>query len=333
MDIKETSHNQSEEAAVPEVVERAPEPAVAGEVEIQPSRRRRKLLAAMLTILSVVICAFAYWKRAALLGLVDIVLPYSSAIAFVSLGVIGVRYKDKYAHPLAARAALTIMIVFGCLMGVNTYREQKAASVEEEKTADSISQLTNTVRANAGKTESSLKALDGDFTDFKDKVKPDELRSEMSDLRSTMDRVINPPKAKLLFSFEPLVNPPLEGRAIVPIRDVTLPLNQDGSVHVRFTTINNTDVVALGAQVSIEICRAYKFAKEPEGFTRIAGSPGTTRDHVYGDMPAAGCFPELSVDVIPPANAGRFDVEATYACKTCVVQHERVIGTVHILRR
>jgi hypothetical protein len=334
MNIIATPQNHTEEAGVPDIVEPSPEQEAAREVEVQPPRRSRKPPIAVCAIfLLVVIGGLAYWKRAALPGLFDLALPYSSAIAFVSLGVIGVRYKDKYAHPNAARAALGIMVTFGFLMGVNTYREKYAAKVEKKNTADAIDKLADTVTANAGKTENSLKVLDGNFTDLKNKVKPDEVRSEMSSLRSTMEKVINPLKAELLFSFEPIVNPPLKGRSLIPIRDVTLPVNPDGSVHVRFTTINNTDVIPLAVELAIEICRGCKFAKEPEGFRKVEGSADTMRNYFYGDMIAAAPFQDLIVDVIPPVNTSSFSVQVSYRCKTCVLDREGTIGTIHIRER
>src|SRR5690349_8207439 len=90
----------------------APAPEPAPDVEILlPRRNRNAWIAGALVI--VLLAAIAYWKRAALPALFDLVPPYSSAIAFVLLGIIGAFYKDKYRHTAAKWSAVTIMVVSG----------------------------------------------------------------------------------------------------------------------------------------------------------------------------------------------------------------------------
>ena len=53
-----------------------------------------------------------------------------------------------------------------------------------------------------------------------------------------MEKVLNPPKADLLFTFAPFPDPPRDGdRAITPVLQVTRPLKEDGSVEVRFSLV------------------------------------------------------------------------------------------------
>jgi hypothetical protein len=91
-------------------------------------------------------------------------------------------------------------------------------------------------------------------------------------------------------------------------------------------------VLAETLQVVLEVCRGCKFAKEPEGFTRISGSPETERNHIYGDAPAQGVVAELAADVIPPANTAAFNIRLRYRCKTCVLETSGTEGTIHIQR-
>lgn len=242
----------------------APAPEPAPEVEVPSPRRNRKAwIAGALFI--VFLAAVAYWNRAALPALFDLVPPYSSAIAFVLLGIIGAFYKDKYRHTAAKWSAVTIMVVFGFMMGVNTYKDRAARAQEK---IDRAKEKDENAKSSDGIIK-SVEKVSGELKDFKDKVKPDEIRGEMAGLKSTMDKVINPPRATMLFTLVPHPDPAVLGDPIIPVHDITLPLNPDGSVHVRFTFINNSNVLAETLQVVLEICRGCKFAKEPEGFTRI----------------------------------------------------------------
>ena len=302
-----------------------PEPAP--EVEVPPPRRNRKAWIAGALVI-VVLAAVAYWKRAALPALFDLVPPYSSAIAFVLLGIIGAFYKDKYRHTAAKWSAVTIMVVSGFLMGVNTYKDRAARAQEK---IDRAKEKDETAKTSEGIIK-SVDKVSGELKDFKDKVKPDEIRGEMAGLKSTMDKVINPPRATMLFTLVPYPDPAVLGDPIIPVRDIDLPLNPDGSVHVRFSFINNSNVVAETLQVVLEICRGCKFAKEPEGFTRIPGSRDTERNHIYGDAPARGAVADLAADVIPPANTAAFNIRLRYRCKTCVLEANGTEGMIHIQR-
>ena len=257
----------------------------------------------------------------------------------MAVGILSVRYKDKYAHPAAAWAVLVIFVLAGFLIALNTYRDRSAAKIEKKKTTETLEYLSKTVRelrqegtAAGDKTKQSLDKIAGDLGDFKEKVRPDELRNEMSGLRSTMQKVVSPPKAELLFSFAPVVEPPRDDRTIIPIREVTLPLQPDGSVQAHIMLINNTEVPADGTQVAVEICEGCKFTKEPAKFTRVEGSPDTMRNYNYGDVPAGGPFEALIIDITPPPNVAAFNIEVSHRCKTCVLQRKGNIGTVHIQR-
>jgi hypothetical protein len=272
--------------------------------------------------------ALGYWKPAALPTLVDLVLPYSSAIAFVLVGVIGAFYKDNYRRTAAKWSAVTIMVLFGFLMGVNTYRERAIRTQEQLARAKD--------KAESGKTsEGIIKSVDQvseKLKDFKDKVKPDEIRGEMAGLHSTMEKVLHPPRATMLFTFAPYLDLDALSDSVVPVRDITLPLGADGSVHFRFTFLNVSDVLAEAFQISLAICGGCRFAKEPEGFTHVPGSRETERNRLFGDAPARGGLTEFAADVIPPQGATSFGIRVRHRCKTCVLDVDGAAGTIHIQR-
>ena len=313
----------------PPIMENASTPEVAQELKFPPRDRARKPLFVAPCALAVAgLCGIGYWKRASLPATLDLIPPYSSAIAFVSLGIIGAFYKDKYRNHAAKWAAVIMMVVFGFLMGLNTYRDR---AVRAQEKADRAREKIE----NAKTSDSIIKSVDhisGELKDFKDKVKPDEIRSDMSGLRATMEKVLHPPQATLLFTFAPFNDAPVDGGPAIPVRDITLPIKPEGSVHVRLTFLNNTDVRAEGLQVSLDICTSCKFAKEPDGFTRVAGSRETERHHLYGDMPPRGAYAELALDIIPPPGVGAFDIKAVYRCKTCILEAAGTIGRIHLQR-
>jgi hypothetical protein len=222
----ETSQQHAGEAAQPLVgdvapplvpgpapvnLQAAPAPEPTSEVEGPPPRRNRKIWIAGGSVI-VVLAAIAYWKRAALPALFDLVPPYSSAIAFVLLGIIGAFYKDKYRHTAAKWSAVTIMVVSGFLMGVNTYKDRAASAQEKIDRAKEKDE-------NAKTSDGIIKSVDkvsGELRDFKDKVKPDEIRGEMAGLKSTMDKVISPPRATMLFTLVPYPDPAVFGTRLFP---------------------------------------------------------------------------------------------------------------------
>ena len=334
MDAIETPQSHAGEAAMPAATDAAPAPVIdhapvrtePPRVEAPQPRSHRRWIAAALAIL--LLPAIAYWRRAELLFLLSLAPPYASAIAFVLLGIIGAFYKDNYRHNVAKLSAVTIMVVAGVLMGVNTYNDRAARAQDKiERAKDKAENAKVT-----GDISKSVDIVSGELKDFKDKVNPDQIRGDMAGLKSTMDKALNPPRASMLFTFAPYADPVVSGGPIIPVRDISLPLQKDGSVRVRFTLINNTDVVAQNLQVVFEICISCKYAKEPEGFTRILGSRETERNHIYGDAPARGAVGELAADVIPPPKTPSFKIRARYRCNTCVVEANGTEGTIHILR-
>jgi hypothetical protein len=67
-------------------------------------------------------------------------------------------------------------------------------------------------------------------------------------------------------------------------------------------------VVAEAFQATFEICVSFKFAKEPENFTRVAQS------RIWGTRLHA------------------FNIRVRYRCKMCVIEPNGAVGTIDILR-
>jgi hypothetical protein len=155
------------------------------------------------------------------------------------------------------------------------------------------------------------------------------------ELRNTQKVMAPAPKARLLFTFFPYDRGILGQKNAAPSTDVTLPLNVDGSVQVRFTVLNPTQAEARNGQYAVLVCDLCKFAKGPEGFTKVDGRPDNERYFGFAVIPPVAELPTAQIDVIPPPNVNSFNVGITYRCQTCEVplSNEGLLGTVHILGR
>lgn len=349
MNIMETTRNHADEATSPPVADAVPAPeivvpaptaapAASQEVEVPPPRPNRKFYAIAIGAVGIIgLIALAYLRRQDIEGLFGKFLPYAQITGSLILWIGILRLKDWAAYKThrARYSLMAVAVLSTVLAGLNQAHERQESrkrALVIEGLITGIQQVKEQVRTNAADTGKSLKDLSGELKDFKDKVKPDELSGEMFGLRTTMEKVLHPPRATMSFTFTPYLDPVVIGGPIIPVRDITLPLNPDGSVHVRFTFINNSTVLAEVLQVSLMICRGCKFAKEPEGFTRIPGSRETERNYVYGDAPARGGAAELAADIIPPPGASRFDIRLRYRCKTCVLEPDGTEGIINIQR-
>lgn len=112
-----------------------------------------------------------------------------------------------------------------------------------------------------------------------------------------------------------------------------MPLATDGTVHVVFNLVNLTKVDALGVEVVIQICDECKYAKEPDGLTKLPGQKETERYVLLNDLHAIQAYKDISLDILPPSTAGRFQIAFSYRCSTCILQMEPSQAYVHIAGR
>lgn len=81
------------------------------------------------------------------------------------------------------------------------------------------------------------------YTGEKTAKEADELRNELASTR----KALNPPKARLTFTFS-------KANEDRPLQKITLPVNND-VVHVEFSVMNVTDVVAHNPELMLQICQ------------------------------------------------------------------------------
>jgi hypothetical protein len=272
-------------------------------------------------------------------------LPYAQSIGGAAIAIMVLLYKDlkSYRHPGAALTVLCAILLFSGLTALNTYneREQKlrdksAADEKAEALAEKIDQTKEQVAKNAQTTATSIGRLSGDLNDFKADVKPAELRSQMTvmkdELEKTQAALSPPPKATLLFSFFPFINPPFGRSPAGPVTNVDLPIGADGSIHVQFTVLNLTDIDAVDGELTLQLCDVCKFAEEPAEFTRLPGDSETQRYMTFQRLLASVALRTLTADITVPDYIEFFNVGIGYRCHTCVLNKEISNGIVHVLK-
>lgn len=182
----------------------------------------------------------------------------------------------------------------------------------------------------------TLNRLSDKVRELQTKAETEDLRKQLAsvqnDLQKTQKALAPAPKATLVFSFFPFINPPLGKGKTSAVTGKSLPLAPDGSVHVEFTILNNTDVTALDGEINLYICDDCKFAKEPPDFQRLSGQSDTQRYLSLESVLPRSWFRILTVDIIPPLYGGSMDIGFSFRCRTCVIPTESSKGTVHLLR-
>ncbi len=301
--------------------------------------KKKRRWPAILWICAPFAALLAWWKFPALQPLLFGALPYTHAVAFAAVGIVGLLYKDKYTHPLAARVALWMFVLFGVLMAFNTYRDRTAAQQDKKKAADAfdgvngrITGMQTHLTGRADKMDSSLGKISINLNDFKDKVRPNELKAEMAVLRDSMHKILNPPKATLGFTFIPFFNPPPQDpRPMMPLKEISRAMDEHRVVSFDITAVNfSPGVTASGVDLSMIICDPCTFAKEPKGFTRLKGDPDHIRYMKVGLLNAETTLPDVTVDVTVPPGITSFEVGFDYRCAACVLPKGPDMGIVHV---
>jgi hypothetical protein len=74
-------------------------------------------------------------------------------------------------------------------------QESKQRALAMKGLITGLHQVKEQIRTNAADTGQSLRDVSAELKDFKDKVKPNKASGEMADLRTTIEKVLHPPRA------------------------------------------------------------------------------------------------------------------------------------------
>lgn len=345
MSTIETPQNHAQEAAPPQLGEAAAVAAVVPEPKIpQPRKIRKNQKRLAIGAGIAVLCLLAYWQFQTIRRLFDGLLPYAPVL-FPSLIALGTIYFKDWGNykPKWIRWVLFILVLAACIVGVSDQRAQHqekaaAAALSQANIGELKGQVAAAQQAQTDNTRQfleSLQTLSDKVHDLQTKVTTEELQKQLAtvkaELQKTQKAMEPPPKASLVFTFAPLIIPPL-GQPVIPITETTLSRNADGSVHVQFSIMNLTDVAALDGELTLQICDQCKFAKDPAGFKKLEGQSDMQRYMAFDRILPHVVFQTLSADVIAPPSIENFPVAVYYRCKTCTVSKDPSRGLVHIAR-
>jgi len=273
-------------------------------------------------------------------------MSYVLILGAVLLGLFSL-YKDwqNYRHPWLRRAVAVVLLMVGALSGIKQFRDFKVAQLREEQAASNITRLQGQVvglngqvkaanEAQSANTKLFLQNLNGlsdKLRALETQIKTEDLRKQLAsvqgDLQRTQKALAPPPKATLVFTFHPLKDD-------VPylVTDTSLSVDSRGSVHMEFMLGNFTEANALDGEITLYLCDGCRFAREPEGFRRLAGSSETERTMSFERIFAKSYLSPRSIDISPPAKADRFDVFFGYRCRTCISEMNLQKATIRLVQ-
>ena len=245
--------------------------------------------------------------------------------------------KEWEAHKTWTRRGLFLIVTIAVTIGtgVNIYWTAQQEQTDRSNAKAAQTRLEGIIEGGQDTSVKAIGALSDKVGDLQTQIKTADLRDQaiklQAELKATQAALAPGPKAELSFTFFPFPNVLNEGPT-TPVKDVTLPRNLDGSVHVEFTILNLTEVDAETVEINFEICDLCKFAKEPEGLRRLAGLVETQRYLAIPNLQAKEAFKILSVDISPPPTGQDFPIGIEYRCHTCVLPKSPSSGVVHISR-
>jgi hypothetical protein len=202
-----------------------------------------------------------------------------------------------------------------------TKEKEQAASRNEAESKKQIDDLTEQVRLereenkhNADGFRTSFDVLYSKYSDLATRTHDADLLREIKQTREelkTTQQKLNPAKAHLTAGFWE----PNNDTDIFPLK-TTVQKRTDGSVVFDLSTVNSSDVNALGGGFVVRICGLCRFAKEPQGSIHTPGAPEQEREFQFQHIFAHSHLSKSTIEVIPPSGVG-FMVDVFYRCENC----------------
>jgi hypothetical protein len=238
---------------------------------------------------------------------------------------------------------LLLIVLTGIGSPLNNYFTSRKAAKQHDDDQTRIAALRKAVEtANKNQEDNTKQFVDAfgklsrKVGDLQTQVATEDLQKKLSnvqrELQQTQKALAPAPKAKLLFTFLPYDRGQLGVRFGKPSTEVTLPVEQDGSVHVEFTVLNATRVEARDGEYDVIVCDVCSYAKEPEGFKKLAGRPERERYFGFARLGALADLPSTRIDVVVPKDVRIFEIGIMYRCATCEIpqSNEGLSGTIHV---
>src|ERR1035437_558917 len=317
MNIIETPQSNPEEAASVPIGESPPTGEVS-KAEVQPPARQRPRLPIALAAAAVIaIGILLYWKRQSLqqtTHYLPVLLP-----SLIAAGQILFKDWNNY-KPKAVRWLLLLFVLAACIWGIS-YQDQQIR--EKAEAAARVDAAQTAQQNNTTQFLAHLGTLSDKLNDLQTKIATEPLREELASVKGELEKTqkaLDPPKARLLFSFAPFKAVKLHDGSDTgePVTETTLAPAADGSLHVEFTVLNVTDVDALDGEMTLQICDTCKFAKEPAELKTLPGQDDRQRDKTFDRILYKVALYTLSADIIAPPGSRDVAIGMYFRCKTCV---------------
>jgi hypothetical protein len=274
-------------------------------------------------------------------------VPYILAIGTILLGAFEIVKDWGEYRALWLRIAVSLVFMVVASLSLASLHHDKQEKKDDKikadgemKTLQGKVDAANQAQVNNTKLYvDSFQKMSEQISDLKSEVKTEALQKKLAavqtELQNTQKAMAPGPKAELTFTFVPFSNPAPPAYA-TPKKEVTVPLNSDGSIHVEFSIMNMTGVDALQVELNLVICDQCKFAKEPSGpLTKLPGLKDTIRYLNIPNLEAQEAFQTISLDIIPEPGITEMPIAFTYRCHTCPVHpgnSPETSGVVHIQR-
>ena len=274
------------------------------------------------------------------------VLPYILALGTIILGASEIikDWNDYQTSKLKVAVASAFIIV-AALSLITLYHDKKEAEAAEIKAERDMGSLQAKVdaanRAQADNTKlflDSFAKMSSQVSDLKADVKNEALQKRLASVQAELqntEKFLAPgPKAHLSFTFTPFVNPPPPA-GVTPIKEMTEPLNSDGTVRIEFVVLNMTPVDATEVGVQIQICDQCSYATEPRNSEHVVGTKESWRRLIIPKLHAMSSWYIERFDIAVPPGARDVPVGFDYRCDTCIVpsgMSPETSGTIHIKR-
>ena len=258
-------------------------------------------------------------------------LPYLLAAGTIVLGALELINKwHEYKKPWLRISVGAAFVIVGAVSLISLYHDNaekkqaaKKAETDMRDLHDNVLTLQGEVTQANHTQEVSTKTYLESVSELKAEVKTEALQKKLAavelQLLNNQKAMAPGPKAQLVFSFDPFPNPPSPGSP-TPVKEVTLPLASDGSVHVAVAVLNPSNVDAIDPTINLRICDQCRFAKEPEDSRKMPNVDDAAVRIL--NSPTIHSLEALHVkplDIVPPAWASEISVGISYRCRTCVV--------------
>jgi hypothetical protein len=281
------------------------------------------------TLVTAVALGLVYWKRELLRGSV----PYVPVVIPSLIALVQFLFKDRDSYkPRWSRWVLLAFIVLAGTWGFIYQGQQIADKAASGARADAAQKSQD---QNTKSFLASLKDLSSQVNDLKTKVTTKDLRDQLTivngELEKTRSALAGPPPVDLAVSLLPF-DVAMHGGPVLVVKDVRLPLDSDGVVHVPFFVYNPADRTASNGELTLVICPQCKYAKEPLGFTKLAADKEPRRLIGFSQLLPTTEILDLSVDVIPPDAVESIPIWVIVKCANCVAPKVGVTLAVHLAR-